>query len=72
MISPIDYIEQLNKQIQQKDKIIGLMAEQIHEDELFNKYCKNKNSTVECLEWEMNNGCNKCIIQYFENKVKEK
>lgn len=62
---------EMKKELDSKDKVIELMAEQINEDELFDEYCKNKKSTVQCLEWEMNSGCNKCIVQYFENKVKE-
>ena len=60
----------LNKQLQNKDKIIDLMAIVIGNEPLpTEEYCIFRN--FDCPVVGGNRDCKDCIKQYFENKAKE-
>lgn len=63
------YIEQLRKELGQKDKIIDLMAETINN--IDEDICKQMGKKANCNEFEDTEKCKECIKQYFENKAKE-
>lgn len=58
----------LNKQLQNKDKIIDLMAIAISNEPLpTEEYCIFRN--FDCPEVGGNRDCKECVKQYFERKV---
>lgn len=61
----------LNKQLQNKDKIIDLMANHIATSD--SDLCEYLDITTKCKYYAGDNGktCDNCIKQYFENKAKE-
>ena len=63
------YIEQLRKELGQKDKIIDLMAETINN--IDEDICKQMGQKANCNEFEDTEKCKECIKQYFINKAKE-
>lgn len=65
------YIEQLRKELGQKDKIIDLMANHIATSD--SDLCEYLDITTKCKYYAGDNGktCDNCIKQYFENKAKE-
>ena len=65
------YIEQLRKELGQKDKIIDLMSNHIATSD--SDLCEYLDITTKCKYYAGDNGktCNNCIKQYFENKAKE-
>ena len=65
------YIEQLRKELGQKDKIIDLMAETINNHDIDEDICKQMGQKANCNEFEDTEKCKDCIKQYFENKAKE-
>lgn len=65
------YIEQLRKELGQKDKIIDLMAETINNYDIDEDVCKQMGQKANCNEFEDTEKCKECIKQYFENKAKE-
>ena len=60
----------LNKQLQNKDKIIDLMANHIATSD--SELCEYLDITAKCKYYAGDNGktCDSCIKQYFENKAK--
>lgn len=65
------YIEQLRKELGQKDKIIDLMAETINNYDIDEDVCKQMGQKANCNEYEDAKECKECIKQYFINKAKE-
>lgn len=65
------YIEQLRKELGQKDKIIDLMAEIINNHDIEEDICKQMGQKANCNEYEDAKECKECIKQYFINKAKE-
>lgn len=65
------YIEQLRKELGQKDKIIDLMANHIATSD--SDLCEYLDITTKCKYYAGDNGktCDNCIKQYFNNKAKE-
>ena len=61
----------LNKQLQNKDKIIDLMAETINNHDIDEDICKQMGQKEDCNEFKDKEKCKYCIKQYFENKAKE-
>ena len=61
----------LNKQLQNKEKIINLMANHIATSD--SDLCEYLDITTKCKYYAGDNGntCDSCIKQYFENKSKE-
>jgi hypothetical protein len=61
----------LNKQLQNKEKIIDLMANHIATSD--SDLCEYLDITTKCKYYAGDNGktCDNCIKQYFENKAKE-
>lgn len=66
-----EYVEQLKKESQEKDKIIDLMAEQINNYDIGEDVCEQMGQKANCNEFEDTEKCKECIKQYFENKAKE-
>lgn len=64
-------IEQLRKELGQKDKIIDLMANHIATSD--SDLCEYLDITTKCKYYAGDNGktCDNCIKQYFENEAKE-
>jgi iron-sulfur cluster repair protein YtfE (RIC family) len=65
------YIEQLRKELEQKDKIIDLIAETINNYDIDEDVCKQMRQKANCNEYEDAKECKECIKQYFINKAKE-
>lgn len=65
------YIEQLRKELGQKDKIIDLMAETINNHDIDEDICKQMGQKANCNEFEDTEKCKECIKQYFNNKAKK-
>ena len=63
------YIEQIRKELGQKDKIIDLMAEIINNHDIDEDICKQMGQKANCNEFEDTEKCKECIKQYFENKA---
>ncbi|CDB32128.1 unknown [Clostridium sp. CAG:575] len=61
----------LNKQLQNKDKIIDLMSEAINNNDIDEDICRRMGQKENCNEFEDKEKCTECIKQYFENKAKE-
>lgn len=66
-----EYIEQLEKESQEKDKIIDMMAEAINNYDIDEDVCKQMGQKANCNEFEDTEKCKECIKQYFRNKSKE-
>ena len=64
------YIEQLRKELGQKDKIIDLMAETINNHDIDEDICKQMGQKANCNEFEDTEKCKECIKQFFINKAK--
>ena len=61
----------LNKQLQNKDKIIDLMAEFIEDELTVDEFCTKEGCYADNYIDGHCEKCLNCIKQYFENKVKE-
>ena len=59
-------IERLQKENEEKDNIINLMADSFAEEGFYNEYCQTLIDNELCP-----NDCNKCVKQYFEKLAKE-
>ena len=57
--------------LEEKDKIIDLMAEIINNNDIDEDICKQMGQKENCNEFEDKEKCKECIKQYFENKAKE-
>lgn len=57
--------------LEQKDKIIDLMAETINNYDIDEDICKQMGKNKNCNEFADKERCKICIKQYFKNKVKE-
>lgn len=64
-----EYIEQLKKESQEKDKIIDIMAEQINNYDIDEDVCEQMGQKANCNEFENTKKCKECIKQYFINKA---
>lgn len=67
----LSMLEEKDKTISSKDKIIDLMANHIATSD--SELCEYLDITVKCKYYAGENGktCDNCIKQYFENKSKE-
>lgn len=61
----------LNKQLQNKDKIIDLMAEFIEDELTVDEFCTKEGCYADNYIDGHCEKCLNCIKQYFENKAKE-
>ena len=66
-----DAIETVLPMLEEKDKIIDLMAEIIINNDIDEDICKQMVQKENCNEFEDKEKCKECIKQYFENKAKE-
>ena len=66
-----DAIETVLPMLEEKDKIIDLMAEIINNNDIDGDICKQMVQKENCNEFEDKEKCKECIKQYFENKAKE-
>lgn len=57
--------------LEEKDKMIDLMAETINNHDIDEDICKQMGQKENCNEFEDKEKCKDCIKQYFENKAKE-
>lgn len=66
-----EYMEWQEQELEQKDKIIDLMANHIATSD--SDLCEYLDITTKCKYYAGDNGktCDNCIKQYFENKAKE-
>ena len=67
----LSMLEEKDKTISSKDKIIDLMANHIATSD--SDLCEYLDITTKCKYYAGDNGktCDNCIKQYFENKAKE-
>ena len=63
------YMEWQKQELDQKDKIIDLMAETINNHDIDEDVCKQMGQKANCNEFEDKEKCKECIKQYFENKA---
>lgn len=66
-----EYMEWQKQELDQKDKIIDLMAETINNHDIDKDICKQMGQKANCNEFEDKEKCKECIKQYFINKAKE-
>lgn len=66
-----EYMEWQKQELEQKDKIIDLMAETINNHDIDEDICKQMGQKANCNEYEDAKKCKECIKQYFNNKAKE-
>lgn len=66
-----EYMEWQKQELEQKDKIIDLMAETINNHDIDEDICKQMGQKANCNEFEDTEKCKDCIKQYFENKAKK-
>lgn len=66
-----EYMKWQKQELDQKDKIIDLMAETINNHDIDEDLCKQMGKKANCNEFEDTEKCKDCIKQYFENKAKE-
>lgn len=66
-----EYMKWQKQELEQKDKIIDLMAETINNHDIDEDLCKQMGKKANCNEFEDTEKCKECIKQYFENKAKE-
>lgn len=66
-----EYMEWQKQELDQKNKIIDLMAETINNHDIDEDICKQMGQKANCNEFEDTEKCKECIKQYFENKAKE-
>ncbi len=64
-----EYMEWQKQELDQKDKIIDLMAETINNHDIDEDICKQMGQKANCNEFEDKEKCKECIKQYFENKA---
>jgi hypothetical protein len=64
-----EYMKWQKQELEQKNKIIDLMAETINN--IDEDICKQMGQKANCNEFEDTEKCKECIKQYFENKAKE-
>ena len=64
-----EYMEWQKQELDQKDKIIDLMAETINNHDIDEDICKQMGQKANCNEFEDTEKCKECIKQYFENKA---
>ena len=64
-----EYMEWQKQELDQKDKIIDLMAETINNHDIDEDICKQMGQKASCNEFEDTEKCKECIKQYFENKA---
>lgn len=66
-----EYMKWQKQELEQKDKIIDLMAETINNHDIDEDICKQMGQKANCNEFEDTEKCKDCIKQYFENKAKK-
>lgn len=64
-----EYMKWQKQEMDQKDKIIDLMAETINNHDIDEDICKQMGQKANCNEFEDTEKCKECIKQYFENKA---
>lgn len=64
-----EYVEQLEKESREKDKIIDLMAETMNNHDIDEDICKQMGQKANCNEFEDTEKCKECIKQYFQSKA---
>lgn len=64
-----EYMKWQKQELEQKNKIIDLMAETINN--IDEDICKQMGQKANCNEFEDTEKCKECIKQYFINKAKE-
>lgn len=64
-----EYMKWQKQELEQKNKIIDLMAETINN--IDEDICKQMGQKANCNEFEDTEKCKECIKQYFNNKAKE-
>ena len=64
----IKLIEKQQKEIEKKDKIIDLMANELRHYDLDERICKNIDY---CIADNENRECEDCLIEYFKKKARE-
>lgn len=62
-----EYMKWQKQELEQKNKIIDLMAETINN--IDEDICKQMGQKANCNEFEDTEKCKECIKQYFENKA---
>ena len=65
-----EYMEWQKQELDQKDKIIDLMAETINNHDIDEDICKQMGQKANCNEFEDTEKCKECIKQFFINKAK--
>lgn len=65
-----EYMEWQKQELEQKDKIIDLMAETINNHDIDEDTCKQMGQKANCNEFEDTEKCKDCIKQFFINKAK--
>ena len=68
----VDYAFELNKEIEEKDKTIDLMAEFIEDELTVDEFCTKEGCYADNYIDGHCEKCLNCIKQYFENKAKER
>lgn len=64
----VNYTFELNKEIEEKDKIIDLMARYINSTDKDEDVCRETGDTYNCTEYR---DCEECIIEFFKKKASE-
>lgn len=64
-----EYMEWQKQELEQKEKIIDLMAETINNHDVDEDICKQMGQKANCNEFEDTKNCKECIKQYFESKA---
>lgn len=65
-----EYMKWQKQELNQKDKIIDLMAETINNHDIDEDICKQMGQKANCNEFEDTEKCKECIKQFFINKAK--
>lgn len=64
-----EYMEWQEQELEQKEKIIDMMAEAINNYDIDEDVCKQMGQKANCNGFENTEKCKECIKQYFENKA---
>ena len=67
----VEVLETVLSMLEEKDKIIDLMAEAINNNDIDEDICRRMGQKEDCNEFEDKEKCKECWKQYFENKAKE-
>lgn len=64
-----EYIEWQKQELEQKEKIIDLIAEAINNHDIDQDTCKQMGQKANCNEFKDTEKCKECIKQYFQSKA---